>query len=107
MITAIGLAVTKPILILMSTPDDIIDLAVIYLRIYFLGMPFMMLYNFGSAILRSRGDTKRPFICLLVSGVVNVILNLFFVIVCKLSVAGVAIATVISNVITAGTAFER
>ncbi len=101
-ITAIGLAVTKPILTLMSTPDDIIDLAVVYLRIYFLGMPFMMLYNFGSAILRSRGDTKRPFICLLVSGVVNVILNLFFVIVCGLSVAGVAIATVISNVISAG-----
>lgn len=99
-IMAIGLLITRPVLTLMSTPDDIIDLAILYLRIYFLGMPFMMLYNFGAAILRSRGDTKRPFICLLISGIVNVILNLFFVIVCKLSVAGVGIATVMSNVIS-------
>lgn len=99
-IMMLGLTITRPILTLMSTPDDIIDLAVIYLRIYFLGMPFMMLYNFGAAILRSKGDTKRPFICLLISGIVNVILNLFFVIVCKLSVAGVGIATVVSNIIS-------
>lgn len=99
-IMAIGLLITRPVLTLMSTPDDIIDLAILYLRIYFLGMPFMMLYNFGAAILRSRGDTKRPFICLLISGIVNVLLNLFFVIVCKLSVAGVGIATVMSNVIS-------
>lgn len=99
-IMAMGLAITRPILMLISTPDDIIDLAVLYLRIYFLGMPFMMLYNFGAAILRSCGDTKRPFVCLLISGVVNVILNLFFVIVCKLSVAGVGIATVVSNIIS-------
>ncbi|MCH5210301.1 MAG: MATE family efflux transporter [Oscillospiraceae bacterium] len=97
----LGIIITKPILELMSTPDDIIDLAVVYLRIYFLGMPFMMVYNFGAAILRSMGDTKRPFLCLLISGIVNVILNLFFVIVCKLSVAGVAIATVSSNIISA------
>lgn len=101
-ITIMGLCITEPILHLISTPDDIRPLAIVYLRIYFLGMPFIMLYNFGSAILRSRGDTKRPFICLLVSGIVNVLLNLFFVIVCKLSVAGVAIATVISNIISAG-----
>lgn len=101
-IMCIGLIITRPILTLMSTPDDIIDLAVVYLRIYFLGMPFIMLYNFGSAILRSRGDTKRPFICLLISGVVNVLLNLFFVIVCGMSVAGVGIATVISNIISSG-----
>jgi putative MATE family efflux protein len=100
LLTVIGVTITRPILALMSTPDDIIDLASLYLRIYFLGMPFIMLYNFGAAILRSRGDTKRPFICLLVSGIVNVILNLFFVIVCKLSVAGVGIATVTSNVIS-------
>ncbi len=99
-ITCIGLIITRPMLRLMSTPDDIIDLAVVYLRIYFLGMPFIMLYNFGSAILRSRGDTKRPFICLVVSGIINVLLNLFFVIVCKLSVVGVGIATVISNIIS-------
>lgn len=101
-IMVLGLLITRPILQLIATPDDIIDLATVYLRIYFLGMPFMMLYNFGSAILRSRGDTKTPFICLLVSGVINVILNLFFVIVCNLSVAGVGIATVISNIISSG-----
>lgn len=102
LLTAVGLLVTRPILDMMSTPDDIIELATVYLRIYFLGMPFIMLYNFGAAILRSIGDTKRPFLCLLVSGIVNVLLNLFFVIVCKLSVAGVGIATVISNVISSG-----
>ena len=98
----LGIAISRPILELISTPDDIIDLAAIYLRIYFLGMPFMMLYNFGAAILRSIGDTKRPFICLLVSGIINVILNLFFVIICRLSVAGVAIATVSSNIVSSG-----
>lgn len=97
----LGVLVTKPMLVLMSAPDDIIDLAALYLKIYFLGMPFIMIYNFGSAILRSRGDTKRPFICLVISGVVNVLLNLFFVIVCKLSVAGVGIATLVSNIISA------
>lgn len=102
LIMVLGLIITRPILQLIRAPHDIIDLATIYLRIYFLGMPFMMLYNFGSAILRSRGDTKTPFICLLISGIINVLLNLFFVIVCKLSVAGVGIATVISNMISAG-----
>ena len=100
-IMTLGLIITRPILQLIATPSDIIDLSTLYLRIYFLGMPFMMLYNFGSAILRSRGDTKTPFICLLISGIINVLLNLFFVIVCKLSVAGVGLATVISNVISA------
>lgn len=99
-ITAIGLVITRPMLTLMSTPDDIIDLAVVYLRIYFCGMPFIMFYNFGSAILRSRGDTKRPFLCLVVSGVVNVLLNLFFVIVCHMSVAGVGLATVIAQIVS-------
>lgn len=101
-IMIMGQFITRPILTLMSTPDDIIDLAILYLRIYFLGMPFIMLYNFEAAILRSRGDTKRPFFALLVSGIINIILNLFFVIVCKLSVAGVAIATVIANVVSSG-----
>lgn len=101
-ITIIGLCITRPILTLISTPDDIIGLAIVYLRIYFLGMPFIMLYNFGAAILRSRGDTKRPFICLLISGIINVLLNLLFVVVCKMSVAGVGIATVISNIVSAG-----
>lgn len=101
-ISVIGLFITRPILTVMSTPSDIIDLSVIYLRIYFLGMPFIMLYNFGSAILRSHGDTKRPLLCLMISGVINVLLNLLFVIVFKMSVAGVAIATVIANMASSG-----
>lgn len=99
-IMALGLLVSPLILNLIGTPDDFIDLAVLYLRIYFCGMPFMMLYNFCSAIFRSKGDTKKPLIYLFVSGIVNVILNLIFVIVFKMGVAGVAIATVISNMIS-------
>ena len=95
-----GLAAAKPLLTLMNTPGDIIDLAVVYFRIYFLGMPFIMLYNFGSAILRSKGDSKRPLWSLGLGGVINVILNLIFVIGLKLSVVGVAMATVISNVVS-------
>ncbi len=101
-VAALGFFISRPMLHLMSTPDDIIDLSTVYLKIYFLGMPFQMLYNFSAAVLRSRGDTKRPLICLMISGVVNVILNLFFVIVCGMSVAGVAIATVISQIISSG-----
>lgn len=97
-----GFFMTKIMLEIMGTPEDVIDLAGIYLRIYFAGMPFIMLYNFGSAILRSVGDTKRPLICLFAAGIINVILNLFFVIVCKMSVSGVAIATVISNAVSSG-----
>ena len=95
-----GLVVAKPILTLMNTPEDIIDLAVVYFRIYFLGMPFIMLYNFGSAILRSKGDSQRPLWSLGTGGVINVILNLIFVIGLKLSVVGVALATVISNIVS-------
>lgn len=95
-----GLAVAKPLLIFMNTPDDIIDLAVVYFRVYFLGMPFIMLYNFGSAILRSKGDSKRPLWSLGLGGVINVILNMIFVIGLKLSVIGVAMATVISNIVS-------
>ena len=97
-----GLLIARPILELMGSPEDVIDLATLYLRIYFLGMPFIMLYNFGSALLRSIGDTKRPFVCLSISGVVNVILNLLFVIGFKMGVAGVGFATVISNMLSAG-----
>lgn len=97
-----GFFMTKILLEMMGTPQDVIDLAGVYLRIYFVGMPFVMVYNFGSAILRSVGDTKRPLMCLIVAGILNVILNLFFVVVCQLSVAGVAIATVISNMTSSG-----
>ena len=98
----LGQIIAAPLLRLMNTPDDVIDLAATYLRIYFMGMPFVMLYNFGSAILRSVGDTSRPLYCLVISGIVNVLLNLFFVIVCDMSVAGVGIATVIADGISAG-----
>ena len=101
LLLAWGLAMARPLLLVMSTPEDVMDLSVLYLRIYFLGMPFIMLYNFGSAILRSMGDSRRPLWCLLVSGVINVILNLILVIVFRLGVAGVAIATVIANAISA------
>lgn len=101
-IAIFGFFVSRPMLRLMSTPPEIIDLSTTYLRIYFLGMPALMLYNFSAAILRSRGDTKRPLIALTISGVINVVLNLFFVIGLKMSVAGVAIATVISQAVSAG-----
>ncbi len=104
-VMVLGLVLARPMLEMMNSPEDVIDLATLYLRIYFAGMPFMMLYNFSAAILRSRGDTKRPLICLAVSGVINVILNLVFVIVFSMSVAGVALATVISNAISAALVF--
>lgn len=97
LLLVVGLLVARPILKAMDTPDDVIDLAVLYLRIYFLGMPFFMAYNFGASILRSMGDTKRPLYCLVIAGIINTILNLLLVIVFKMSVAGVAIATVIAN----------
>jgi len=91
----------RPILQWMDTPADVIDLAVVYLRIIFSGMPFMMIYNFGSAILRSMGDTRRPFYILIVGGVVNAILDLVFVLCFDMGVAGVATATVTANGINA------
>ena len=96
-----GVVTARPILEAISTPHDVIDLATVYLRIYFLGMPFFMIYNFGSAILRSIGDTRRPFYCLVAGGIVNVILNLVLVLFFDMGVAGVAIATVASNVVSA------
>ena len=90
------------ILELMQTPDEILGLSALYLRVYFLGMPAMMVYNFGSAILRAKGDTKRPLYYLLSAGMINVVLNLVFVIGFHLDVLGVALATVISQFISAG-----
>ncbi|MBU9894906.1 MATE family efflux transporter [Holdemanella biformis] len=98
----IGVFFSKPLLQLMATPEDVIDLSSLYMRIYFVGMPFFMLYNFGAAILRSIGDTKRPLYFLLISGIINVVFNLFFVIVLHMGVAGVALATMISEGISAG-----
>ena len=101
LLTFVGCIGAKRILIWMQTPEDVLPLAALYLRIYFVGMTATMLYNFGSAILRAVGDTKRPLYYLTIAGVVNVLLNLFFVIVCKLDVAGVAMATVLSQCISA------
>lgn len=100
-LTIIGVCFTTPILKLMQTPQEVLKLASIYLRIYFYGITSSMIYNFGSALLRAQGDTKRPLLILLFSGIVNVILNLIFVIIFKLDVAGVAYATVISQTISA------
>lgn len=95
-----GVIMAKPLLELMGTPDDVIDLAALYMRIIFAGMPFNMVYNFGSAILRAVGDTRRPLYFLTVAGLVNVLLNLFFVIVMGMSVDGVALATIIAQMIS-------
>ena len=97
-----GWLTAKPILVLSGTPESVLDQALLYIFIYFLSIPFMLVYNFGSAVLRSYGDSRRPMYYLLISGTVNVILNLFLVIALQLGVAGVAIATVISNVLSAG-----
>ena len=96
----VGLAFSRGALALMGTPDDVIGLSALYMRIYFLGMPFFMLYNYGAAILRAVGDTKRPLLFLMIAGVINACLNMVLVIVFKLGVAGVAIATVISQMIS-------
>ena len=97
LLVVVGLAVTYPLLELMATPEDVIGKAATYMRIIFVGCPFMLVYNFGSAILRAVGDTKRPLYYLTAAGILNIILNLFFVIVCHLDVAGVALATIISQ----------
>lgn len=100
-LAVVGFVVSPLLLGWMSTPETVLPLATLYLRIYFLGMPAMMLYNFGSAILRAIGDTRRPLYYLMAAGVFNVILNLLFVIIFKMSVAGVALATVISQILSA------
>lgn len=97
----VGIVAARRLLVWMNSPKGVIDLAVIYLRIYFLGMPATMLYNFGAAILRGVGDTKRPLYYLSFAGVVNVIFNLIFVISLNMDVAGVALATIISQYISA------
>lgn len=97
---AVGLVFSRWALEVMGTPADVIDQSTLYMRIYFLGMPFFMLYNYGAAILRAVGDTKRPLIFLIISGCINALLNLFFVIVCKLDVAGVAIGTIVSQFVS-------
>ena len=96
----IGVIFGRPLLEMMGSPEDVIDEAALYIRIYFAGMPFNMLYTFGAAILRAVGDTRRPLYYLSVAGVINVILNLVLVIVFHLGVAGVAIATIVSQFVS-------
>ena len=97
----VGFAAARPLLELMGSPEDVIDLAELYVRIIFLGMPVQMLYNFCAAVLRAVGDTKRPLYFLTIAGVVNIVLNLLFVIPLRMSVAGVALATIISQAVSA------
>lgn len=102
MILALSIPFIEPILVRMQTPTDVLPLSALYLRIYFYGMPFLMLYDFGASLLRARGDTKRPMYFMIFSAGVNLALNCLFVIVFHWSVAGVAIATVISEALSAG-----
>lgn len=100
-LTFSGIIFSTPILVLMGSPDDVLPLSSLYLKIYFGGIMPTVVYNFGSALLRAKGDTKRPLCILLIAGVINVALNLVFVICLKLGVAGVAFATVISQIFSA------
>lgn len=97
----VGLLLARPLLQLMGTPDNVIDQAVLYMQIYFCGLPFAMPLNFGSAALRAVGDTRRPMVYLTIAGVVNVVLNLIFVLVFHMDVAGVALATIVSQAVSA------
>lgn len=99
-VTLLGLVASRPMLQWMDTPPEILDQAALYLRIYFLGIPASLMYNFGAAILRAIGDTRRPMWYLVISGVINVILNLVLVILFHLDVAGVAIATIVSQYVS-------
>ena len=96
-----GMLFSKGVLELLNTKEELLDGAVLYIRIYFLGMPALAVYNFGNAVFSAAGDTKRPLKYLSMAGVVNIILNLFFVIVCKMDVAGVAVSSIISQYLSA------
>ncbi len=101
-LSLIGIAIASPMLRIMGTPEEVLPHSVSYMRIYFLGMPVMLLYNFGASILRAVGDTRRPLYYLTLAGVVNVILNVIFVVVFGMGVKGVALATILSQAISAG-----
>lgn len=96
-----GILFSKWLLVLMKSPDDVIDLSTLYLRVYFTGMPATMVYNFASAVLRAKGDTKRPLIILTIAGVLNALLNLFFVVNLNMDVAGVGLASSLSTYVSA------
>ena len=100
-ISVLGIGLSKPFLLLLNTKPELLDGAVLYIRIYFCGMPALALYNFGNGVFSADGDTNRPLIYLAVAGIINILLNLLFVIVFKMSVAGVALASIISQYISA------
>ena len=100
-LTVVGIIGSEQFLMWMETPEDVLPLSAVYMRIYFYGMISSMVYNFGAAILRAAGDTKSPLSFLTIAGITNIVLNLFFVVVCKMDVAGVALATSISQTISA------
>lgn len=101
LLAIVGIAAARPLLHMIATPENVIDQSIWYMRIYFLGMPALLLFNFGSAVLRAVGDTRRPLIYLMIAGVINVLLNLCFVIIFHMGVAGVALATVIAQSVSA------
>ncbi|MBR4342452.1 MAG: MATE family efflux transporter [Lachnospiraceae bacterium] len=101
-LTVFGVLFSRPLLVMMKSPDDVIDLSSLYLKVYFTGMLATMVYNFGSAVLRAKGDTKKPLYALTVAGILNALLNLFFVITLKMDVAGVGLASSISSYVSAG-----
>ncbi len=104
-ITLLGEIISSPLLHLLSVPHDVFPMALAYLRIYLLGMPVIFLYNFESAIFRSQGDTRTPLICLIISGILNIALNLLFVCVIGMDADGVALATVLSNLLSSALLF--
>lgn len=103
----LGQLIAAPLLGMLNVPDEVFPLALLYLRIYLVGLPVILLYNFEAAIFRSVGETKTPLVALTISGILNVVLNLFFVAVLNMSVSGVAIATVISNVVSSVILFVK
>ena len=102
LLLAVGLFGSPALLRLLNTKEDLLPGAILYLRVYFLGMPALALYNYGNAVFSAIGETKKPLAYLSVAGVVNILLNLFFVIICKLDVAGVALASTIAQCLSAG-----
>ena len=101
LLLVVGVAFSPALMRLLGTKPDLIDGAILYLRIYFLGMPAMAIYNFGNGVFSAVGDTRKPLVYLTIAGVLNVILDLFFVIVCKMSVAGAALATILTQYLSA------
>ena len=101
LLLVVGVAFSPALMRLLGTKPDLIDGAILYLRIYFLGMPAMAIYNFGNGVFSAVGDTRKPLVYLTIAGVLNVVLDLFFVIVCKMSVAGAALATILTQYLSA------